>query len=199
MDKTNVFLGVLIIFIVSICVYNILNSDMVNLTCVLSTIDGNQYCVRNRAKIKEASDLLAKISGKCVTLVNYMHNKYPEDERAKRLYANFNPSRIVETLPTSKLKAYSENKGSKIAFCLNKREKNNEVLIDENTLTFVALHELSHLMTVSIGHNREFWVNFKFILENAIALKIYIPINYKENPQDYCGMKITDNPYYDLS
>ena len=36
----------------------------------------------------------------------------------------------METLPTSKFTAYSENKGEKIAFCLNKKG-DNENLIDE--------------------------------------------------------------------
>ena len=71
-------------------------------------------------------------------------------------------------------------------------------LIDINTLTFVALHELSHIMTSSIGHKQEFWSNFKFLLENAKEANIYQPIDYKKNPTNYCGMKITDNPYYDL-
>jgi hypothetical protein len=198
-DKSNVFFYVFVGFIVVFCVYYAANSDMAQLTCVLSTVDGNQYCVRKRSQLKAASDLLAKIATKCSKIVNHLHEKFPKDDRCKRLHSNFNPNRIVETLPTSKLKAYSENKGSKIAFCLNKQEHNNEVLIDENTLTFVALHELSHLMTISIGHNRDFWSNFKFILDNAIELKLYSPVNYKEHPQEYCGMTITDNPYYDLS
>ena len=53
-------------------------------------------------------------------------------------------------------------------------------------------------MTVSIGHTEEFWQNFKFLLENAIDENIYHPVDYKKNPQPYCGMDITDNPYYDL-
>jgi hypothetical protein len=197
-DKTRIFLYVLVGFIVSICIYSVLNSDKVQLTCVLSTVDGNEYCVRKRSQVKEASDLLAKIATKCTKIVNHLHEKFPKDDRCKRLYANFNPTRIIETLPTSKLKAYSENKGAKIAFCLNKLEHDNNVLIDENTLMFVALHELSHLMTISVGHNNDFWANFKFILDHAIALKLYSPVNYKETPQEYCGMTITDNPYYDL-
>ena len=40
-------------------------------------------------------------------------------------------------------------------------------MFDENTLTFVALHELSHVMTVSVGHKQEFWDNFKFILKES--------------------------------
>lgn len=197
-DKTRIFLYVLVGFIVSVCIYSVLNSDKAQLTCVLSTVDGNEYCVRKRSQVKEASDLLAKIATKCTKIVNHLHEKFPKDDRCKRLYANFNPTRIIETLPTSKLKAYSENKGAKIAFCLNKLEHDNNVLIDENTLMFVALHELSHLMTISVGHNHDFWANFKFILDHAIALKLYSPVNYKENPQEYCGMTITDNPYYDL-
>ena len=74
----------------------------------------------------------------------------------------------------------------------------NENLIDESTLMFVAIHELSHVMTKSIGHNSEFWENFKFLLENAKEFGIHQPVDYKEKPREYCGMKIHDNPYYDL-
>ena len=34
--------------------------------------------------------------------------KHEPDERCKQLYRNYNPSKITETLPTSKLKAYSD-------------------------------------------------------------------------------------------
>lgn len=76
--------------------------------------------------------------------------------------------------------AYSENKGEKLAFCLNKKKEDDNNLIDINTLTFVAIHELSHIMTVSIGHKQEFWQNFKFLLENAKTANIYEPIDYKK-------------------
>ena len=73
----------------------------------------------------------------------------------------------------------------------------NDELIDENTLTFVALHEVSHIATKSIGHKTEFWDNFKFILEKAKEAGIHDPVDYKKSPQEYCGTKIHDNPYYD--
>ena len=130
-------------------------------------------------------------------MVTYLKEKYPDDSRVKRLVEGFNPKRISETLPTSELTAYSENKGEKIAFCLN-TTKEGDKLIDINTLTFVALHELSHIMTESIGHKQDFWQNFKFILENAKEANIYQPIDYKNKPKQYCGMTINDNPYYDL-
>ena len=70
-------------------------------------------------------------------------------------------------------------------------------MIDESTLTFVAIHELSHVASVSIGHKTEFWQNFKFLLENAKEAGIHNPIDYKNQPANYCGMDIHDNPYYD--
>ena len=81
--------------------------------------------------------------------------------------------------------------------CLRQRNEREE-LVDENIITFVALHELSHVMTSSIGHKQDFWNNFKFLLENAKKANIYDPVDYKKEPQEYCGMNINDNPYYDL-
>ena len=188
---------ILIIAFASICAYLFVNSDFYNLKCVISTVDGNKYCVRERKRINEAADILATVMNKCEKLIKYLVDKYPDDERVKRLHKKFDKTKCVETLPTSELTAYSENKGEKVAFCLNKK-KNGTKLIDINTLTFVALHEMSHIMSISIGHNEEFWENFKFLLDNAVDIKIYIPIDYKKKPEQYCGMAITDNPYYDL-
>ena len=100
-------------------------------------------------------------------------------------------------MPTSKYTAYSENKGEKLAFCATTTKKGNK-LIDENTLMFVALHELAHIATKSIGHTTEFWQNFKFLIEAAKEINVYNPVDYKEKPVNYCGMKITDSPYFDL-
>jgi WLM domain len=167
------------------------------LNCIISTLDGNRYCVRERSKVQDAADLLATVTKKCKDLVAYVGEKHPNNDAVKRLVNGFKPNKIMETLPTSSYTAYSENKGEKIAFCLNSQKENNESLIDINTLTFVAIHELSHVMTVSIGHKQEFWDNFKFLLQNAKEAGIHDPADYKKNPAEYCGMKITDNPYYD--
>jgi hypothetical protein len=172
--------------------------DTYNLKCVISDVDGKRYCVRDRKDLHKTADLLAQVTGKCQDLVNYVDKKYKgENEGIVRLVENFNPKSISETLPTSELTAYSENKGEKLAFCLTKT-KTSQKLIDLNTLTFVAIHELSHLMTHSIGHKLEFWQNFKFLLENAKEANIYIPVDYKKQPNEFCGMTITDNPYFDL-
>jgi hypothetical protein len=197
MSKENILGYILIAFILFFIAKMYLESDSYNLKCIISSVDGNRYCVRDRKKLDQAADMLANVTKKCKMLVYYMKEKYPEDSRVEKLVKGFNPKSISETLPTSELTAYSENKGEKIAFCLNKK-KEQDKMIDLNTLTFVAIHELSHIMTTSIGHKQEFWNNFKFLLENAKHAHIYNPIDYKKKPQEYCGMTITDNPYYDL-
>ena len=131
-------------------------------------------------------------------LVDYIQDSYPNDPRCKKLQTGFSQTKIMETLPTSDLTAYSLNKGEQISFCLNKKKQDNTQLIDEHTLTFVAIHELSHICTESIGHKTEFWENFQQMLIWAKEAGIHEPTPYKKEPVEYCGMKIHDNPYYDL-
>ena len=197
MIKINLFGYVLIAFIILITIKIYRESDMFQLKCIISDVDGKQYCVRERAKLQLAANLLAKTTEHMQLVVDHLGEKFPDRDNVKRLVKNFNPKKVKEILPTSKYTAYSENKGESLAFCTTKT-KQGDSLIDQNTLTFVALHELSHIATKSIGHTTEFWENFKFILENAVEIKIYKPIDYKSKPKGYCGMTITDNPFYDL-
>ena len=197
MFKSNILFWVVIIFVVLICLRIYYESDAFQLKCIISEKDGNRYCVREREKLHLAADLLAEVTEKMKELVKYVQKHHPKHKGVQELVKNFNPKKICETLPTSELTAYSENKGEKIAFCLNKT-KDGDNLIDINTLTFVGIHELGHLMTTSYGHKQDFWLNFKFLLENAKEANIYNPIDYKKNPQAYCGMTISDNPYYDI-
>lgn len=198
MKRLNIFTWIVVIFMLVICLKIYLESDLFNLRCVISTVDGNKYCVRERSRVNEAADLLAQTVHKCKKFVLFMAKTHPNNEITQRLVKGFNPQQIQETLPTSEHTAYSENKGEKVAFCLNKSKKNNTRLIDPNTLMFVALHELTHIGTASIGHTPEFWSNFKFVLENASDANLYNPVDYKKEPVGYCGMTISDNPYYDL-
>lgn len=187
----------LIILIVGVVLRIYYTSDVFNLKCIISNVDGNTYCVRERNKLQLVADLLARVTNKLKQLVKHMGETYPDRDNVKRMVKNFNPKKINETLPTSTHTAYSENKGEKMAFCVTKK-KNGTKLIDENTLTFVAVHELAHVATKSIGHKDEFWNNFKFLLQEASKIGIYKPVDYKKKPQEYCGMDITDNPYFDL-
>jgi hypothetical protein len=199
MDRGNIIVYVVIAFVLVICLHMYYNSDWIQLKCIVSTVDGKKYCVRDRSKLKESADLLANTTSKCKQLVAYMKDKYPDNDVVKRLVAGYNPHKIMETLPNSEHTAYSQNKGEKIAFCLNpsKEKHDHDNLIDDHTLMFVAIHELSHVCTKSVGHKQEFWDNFKFLLNNAKEAGIHYPKDYKKKPTKYCGMTIHDNPYYD--
>tara|TARA_Y100000389_G_scaffold88857_1_gene85342 strand:+ start:6048 stop:6635 length:588 start_codon:yes stop_codon:yes gene_type:complete len=172
-------------------------SDIFQLKCIISSVDGNKYCVRDRKKLKESADHLAKVSVNLTKIVDHCKEKFPDEKVTKKLSKGFNSNKIVETLPTSELTAYSENKGEKLAFCIETENGNNK-LIDLNTLTFVAIHELSHIGSEQVGHSDEFWKNFKFLLQRAVEIKVYDPVDYKKEPQRYCSMDIHDNPLYDL-
>jgi len=198
MAQSEIFLQVIIFGILFVGIYMYLaNKDTIELKCVISTVNGNKYCVRDRKEVAAAADLLAAITDKCKSLVDYVHKKYPDKDNAIRLRDGFNPKQIMETLPTSEHTAYSENKGEKLAFCLNVKNEDNNRLIDENTLMFVAIHELAHIATKSIGHKSEFWENFRFLLVEAKEAGIHNPTDYKKVSKEYCGMKLTDNPFYD--
>jgi hypothetical protein len=193
----NHFINWLMIFmIIGITIKLYYESDYFNLKCIISDIDGKKYCVRERDKLEKSADKLAVATGNMKKLVEHCYNKYPDDPNIKRLKEGFNPNKIQETLPTSEFTAYSENKGEKMAFCLDKKKSGEGGLIDENTLMFVAIHELSHIATESIGHTTEFWKNFKFLLKESVDIKIYKPEDYNKTPREYCGMSIKDNPYY---
>lgn len=191
------FTVVLLTVVLALRMYS--RSETANLKCIIATKDGQKYCVRNRDDLPGAANLLAEIKTKLQKLVDHLKSSFPHKQQAKRIVESFDSMRIVETLPTSEHTAYSENKGEKMALCLNKTDEDGDTrLIDPNTLTFVALHELSHVGTESEGHEPEFWNNFKFILQEAERIGIYQPVDYKQNPTSYCGDKLTDNPLFDL-
>jgi hypothetical protein len=114
------------------------------------------------------------------------------DPRVKVMVDRFNPSNMVENDLEADSTSYSENKGEKIVVCL--RDKSTKKLVDENTIMFVILHEMSHLMTTTVGHTPEFWTNFRRVLQDGIQVGIYKQVNYSRSPTSYCGMTITDSP-----
>lgn len=190
------YILIALIVIISIKIY--IESDTFQLKCIISDVDGNKYCVRERAKLELVADQLAYTTNNMKTIVEHCGQEYGDQDNVKRLVEKFNPQKIYEILPTSEYTAYSENKGEKLAFCVETEKENGKgYMVDLNTMTYVAMHELAHIMTESIGHTEEFWQNYKFLLEIAKSMNIYDPIDYKKTPVRYCGMNITDNPYFD--
>lgn len=160
---------------------------------VKSKVDNRKYLVRNLGDKKEAADLLATIRRNLIKLTQELKKKNKSNVDIDRMVNNFNPNNITESDENNKYTSYSVNKGEKIVFCVRSRDEKKK-LVKLNIMMFVALHELAHTMTESIGHTQEFWDNFRVLLRNARKMGIYKRINYNENPVDYCGTKITDDP-----
>lgn len=162
------------------------------LTYVKSDVDKETYLVQRRDDSQKAANLLGNLKQKLSKLIKIMKEKHPNDKRVIRLQKRFNPDNISESIPGSKYTSYSVNKGEKLVFCI--RKKDTQELIKLNTIIFVAIHELAHLMSISIGHTDEFWDNMRFILRDAIKYKIYKEQDFRKKPEPYCGIKITSSP-----
>jgi predicted metal-dependent hydrolase len=163
-----------------------------NIIKKVSLNDNIEYIVRDLENSQEAAEKLSSINNKLKRLIESLDVN--EREGIKRLKNKYNPYTLSETEENSKYTSYSLNKGEKIALCLRKN-RNSLEFQDENTILFVAIHELSHIMTKSVGHEKEFWDNMAFLLEKAHELNIYDPVDYSENNVNYCGMEITTTPY----
>lgn len=156
---------------------------------VVSNVDGRRYLVKGLPDKKEAADVLAKLNKKLQKLINEMKSMYPEDEDVRRLANNYNPDNLSEGTDESNYTSYSVNKGEQIVFCLRSRDGRNK-LVPMNVLTYVAIHELAHLMTKEIGHPPVFWKNFKRLLVVAVEKNIYQKTDYSSKPTKYCGLTI---------
>ena len=160
---------------------------------VRSGIDSRTYLVRSLPDKQEAADLLAQVNQQLQTLIQHLQKLAPNDPRTIRIVANYNPDHICEGVDSKEYTSYSVDKGREVIFCL--RQKNKEQsLVDLNTITFVAIHELGHIGTESIGHTDEFWANFRWLLAEGIQIGIYAEQDYKSKPKSYCGTTITSSP-----
>jgi predicted metal-dependent hydrolase len=169
----------------------------------IEAYDGKKYLVRDQNDKQAAAKLLADIASNSQILVDYVYENREtfktRKEDIERLYKNFRPDAISESSPNNNYTSYSINKGEKIVFCLRKKKGSHKnELMNLNTMMFVAIHELAHLMTKSIGHTPEFWDNMKFLLQQGIKkdVNVYEKQDFSNNPEQYCGMTITDSPLY---
>ena len=191
-ENANDFIGLFIIGVIVECIALFIQNSYNDLTYVKSNIDDRRYLVRNINDKQEAADMLATINQKLEQLKEHLVKKYPDDNRIKRLQSNYVPENVCESTSHDQNTSYSVNKGEKVVFCI--RSKTDDKLEDLNTLTFVAIHEMGHLSSETVGHNDEFWTNFKFLLQEAISIKIYEKVEYSKENKSYCGIQITDSP-----
>ena len=119
-----------------------------------------------------------------------LDNKYPNDKDAKRFSKNWKKVSIKETVFGDHV-AYVIDKNKKLNLCVTTKDGTNE---NTNTMRFVVIHELAHMMSKTYGHNDEFYRHFLDILRVAVLLGIYEPTSYASTPVNYCGVDIHNTP-----
>lgn len=179
---------VLIFITVVFCLFY-LQKKYLEVEYVTSSVDNRRYLVQNKEKKEVAADMLARLNRKIEKLLRHLHKVRPDDEHVSRLVGNYNVDNISEGTDDINYTSYSVNKGEKLVFCVRSRD-GSDSFVDENVLMYVAVHELGHLMTKEIGHTQVFWDNFKYLLNEAVKLKIYKKVDYSQSPIDYCGINI---------
>lgn len=216
MLSNSLFYSLLTIFILIIII--IFNNYLLLDSFLNYNINGKIYKVLDsNTNSNEAASILYKIDSKLIILIDYIINKYkdidnisndiiPEKKKkiiksiVERLQKNYKSESLTENFPDTPGKdvSYNLNKGGEISICLRNFTNPNE-FHQFNDILFVSIHELAHSCNISYGHDLPFWYIFRFLLENAIEANVYTNVNYRQNNVNYCSMKITYNPVFDIS
>ena len=202
----NFFIIVVIFLLVLILITHFKKKEKVESFLIKrSSLNNTDYDVQENLPDPDfAADLLAQLREKTTLLQNCLQNKYINNKNSdiskedlvavKRLLVRLKTYTIDEAPFEEDSSSYTINK-KQMSFCLRKKNKHKN-FHDLETLNFVLIHELAHVMSVSQGHNEEFMRNFRFLLREAHDCGIYNPVNYGINPMTYCGVRVTHNPYY---
>ena len=186
---------VIIITVAAVALY--FKQSRYPLSLIKSSVDNELYLVRNLPDKQDAADRLSRVRAKLLRLRKYLEQTHADKPFIANMLKNFDCSaaRFSESTPDAQYTSYSVNKGEKIHMCLRQRDA-TERLVDENVVTFVALHEMAHTGTQSIGHTPEFWNHFAWLIKQAEHVKIYEYMDFAAHPVEYCGVHITDSPTY---
>lgn len=155
--------------------------------------NGNTLHILKTEDSDNAVLLLESIAHDTENLVDHISKKYPQHSGMQLLRQRFNKNNLYEGSPSDKDFTYTEDKGTRIVICLRNKKMNFH---DKNLLMFPVIHELGHMCDKdhNPGHGGEFTDCFKFILQEAIELGVYHPIDFVNDPKPYCGMLISTNP-----
>lgn len=169
----------------------------------IKAYDENTYylsaCKNCDLQLIESANTLAKINERILILIKYLENSNPNNNVTKLLLKNYSPKILRETIPETNYTSFTENK-QYISLCLRDRFEKKQIY-DINLLMYIVLHELAHFTNYNnfgfpiTGHGEEFKNIFKFLIENAIKAKVYIYDDYRQNPQNYCGLNLNTTIY----
>jgi hypothetical protein len=170
---------------------------------VMSNIDNEYYNVRKGPDLITRVNNLSLINLKLNVIVESLSKdtKYNTFTPIQRLISKWNYGVSIKEIGRFETDAaYVLNKSS-ISFCLRKSPSGGE-LESLNILTYGAIHELAHIMSIEIGHDKEFQGNFRFLIDYSKQLTFMNPLTNKIEPvytelsseeSAYCGVKISAN------
>jgi hypothetical protein len=187
------FFDVFVIFILIVLALIYIKKHYAEVEYVESKIDNRKYLVLSLPDKQDAADTLALLNQDMLRLIDHLISKYPNKPAIKRLKKNYDPENISEGSPYSGYTSYTVNKGQKLVLCIRQKNKTKKLIKNRNLLRYVIFHEAGHYASKTIGHNTEFWKNFKFIIKEAVDIGLYNKVNYKNNPQPYCGITVSSS------
>lgn len=166
-------------------------------TYATSDIDNTAYLVRDLEDKVKAANMLARINKNIFILIDHLkqhrydkYNKFGEyidqlDRRIRNVDISESDERSIYT-------SYSVNKGEELVFCLRSKHNINSIH-PLNLVMYVALHEISHVACPEYGHTPKFKEIFAFFTQVAINIGLYKMIDFRNNPQEYCGIIISES------
>lgn len=169
--------------------------------------DGDTYHVIGGFSNKgEAAELLDYLNGYAVGVLRSLKrdsDDHMEDFGDRTYFVNqlvdrYNPDVVRENEPFPfRDTSFVIDKGREIGLCLRNEQG---IFHDKSLLQFVLLHELTHIGCNEIGHDTEFWGNFRWLLQYCARKGLHQPIDYARSPVKYCGViELAYNPYYNGS
>jgi predicted metal-dependent hydrolase len=181
--------------IIFLIIFLYLRREYNDIIYVKSDIDNQIYLVRNLPDKQQSANLLANIKRNINELSKYLYNNRDEFDEYKlyieQLDKNIKNMILMESSENSIYTSYSINKGEEIVFCL--RTRTNNKIHDFNLIMYVVLHEMAHVACPEYGHGELFKKIFAFLTIHAINIKLYKKIDFSNDPQEYCGMMVTDS------
>tara|TARA_B110000977_G_C10938805_1_gene440015 strand:- start:405 stop:845 length:441 start_codon:yes stop_codon:yes gene_type:complete len=144
--------------------------------------------MQNVAKVLDG--LYKKKDSLCEYIIN--HNLIHKHSQLKKLIQKKNIDFEEIDLKYQGEAAYSINKGERIGMCVYHKDK---LIQDDNLMFFVLLHELAHIVSSKYAHDKEFWNNFRLLLQIAENANLYHYIDYNVQHDTYCGHNINHTPY----
>jgi hypothetical protein len=166
---------------------------------------------------EKAAEIMSELHQRWMRLMKFIKRKYGaaieggEDtvwgkkcpgrvRRARNFLMRFNPDVIYETDPNNPQgdTSFVISKGRVISLCIRKGNDPSK-FEDINTLLFVTIHELGHIVADTMQHESEFWTTFRWLLEEANEAGLIELIDYRKFPRSYCHAPIRWSPVFDPS